>query len=68
MTENRNERQRQVIAEFMEALSEVEDFDRMKCVLLIKSFSEGGRVYRFISQVLKLEEARRPKRIGKQVI
>lgn len=42
MTENRQERERRVITEFTEALSEVEDFDRMKCVLLIKSFSGGG--------------------------
>lgn len=63
MTENRHERQRQVITEFMKALSECQDFYDIKYILLVISQGGGTRVHRFVAAALKLEEERRPKRI-----
>lgn len=50
MTENRHERQRQVITEFMKALSECQDFYDIKYILLV--ISQGG-VHEYIGLLLR---------------
>ena len=56
MTEhNHTKNQNPIIAEFITALSEVEDFYGIKYILLAVTQQRSARVHKFISMALKLE-------------